>query len=121
MPEDPIRHGQAAGSGRLFGQIFGIDPRIAFLFFVVDMMLFGGEIATFGASIVVSVPVGIVLGWVAYRAQQRWYGDDPDTALIKALILGLLTAIPTPLPALLTVPAGLLGIVHGVHKRLSAR
>jgi hypothetical protein len=121
MPEEPIRHGQAAGSGKLFGQVFGIDPRIAFLAFVVDLMLFGGELATLGASIVVSVPAGIVLGIVAYKAQRRWYGDDHDAALIKALIIGLLTAIPTPLPALLAVPSGLLGIAHGIQKRLSAR
>ena len=53
-----------------------------------------------------------VLGVIAYLAQRKWYGDDKDSALIKALILGFLTAIPTPLPAMLTVPSGILGLVH---------
>jgi uncharacterized membrane protein YvlD (DUF360 family) len=95
MPEDPIRHGQAEGSGKLFGQFFGLDPRVAVLAAIVDSMLFGGEVASLGA--------------------------DHETALIKASIVGLLTAIPTPLPVLLAIPAGLLGVVHGLHKRLLTR
>jgi hypothetical protein len=46
----------------------------------------------------------------------RWYGDDAESARIKGLILGLLTAIPTPLPAVLYVPAGILGLVHNLRK-----
>jgi hypothetical protein len=121
MPEDPIRHGQAEGSGKLFGQFFGLDPRVAVLAAIVDSMLFGGEVASLGAVVLLSVPAGIALGWVAYKAQRRWYGDDHETALIKASIVGLLTAIPTPLPVLLAIPAGLLGVVHGLHKRLLTR
>ncbi|MBV8896608.1 MAG: hypothetical protein JO051_08860, partial [Acidobacteriaceae bacterium] len=32
---------QSRGSGKSLDQMFGIDPRIAFLAFVVDLMLFG--------------------------------------------------------------------------------
>lgn len=97
---------------RGFTQLFGLDPRIAFLTFIVDMMLFGGEVLSFGLLIPLSFVAGIVLGFITYRAQMKWYGDDREAALIKGLIIGLLTAIPTPLPAVLYVPSGILGLVH---------
>jgi hypothetical protein len=104
---------------RGLGQLLGLDPRIAFLTFIVDLMLFGGEIATFGASIVLSAPVGVALGVIVYRAQMRWYGDDRESALIKGMIVGLLTAIPTPLPAIIYVPSGIIGLIHNLaQKRL---
>jgi hypothetical protein len=102
--------------------MFGIDPRVAFLTVIVDMMLFGVETATVELStIFVSVPVGIVLAVIAYRAQMKWYGDDRETALIKGLTLGLLTAIPTPLPAILYIPAGIVGLFHNVRRKLLSR
>ena len=100
---------------RGFSQIFGIHPAIAFLTLVVDMMLFGGEIATMGAILPVSIGAGCILGFIAYLAQRKWYGDDKESALIKALILAFLTAIPTPLPALVTVPSGIVGWIHSLR------
>jgi len=67
----------------------------------------------------VSVAAGIVLAFVAYRAQISWYGDDKESARIKAIILGLLTAIPTPLPELLYIPAGILGLFQGFWRKAS--
>ena len=98
---------------RRFGQIFGLDPRIAFLTLIVDVMLNAGEIATAGLLVPFSIGAGIVLGYISYRAQVIWYGDDRESARIKATILALLTAIPTPLPELLYIPAGLIGLWHG--------
>jgi hypothetical protein len=103
---------QTAATSRGFTQIFGLDPRIAFLTCVIDLMLFGGEVFTLGLLIPIAVVVGIVLGFITYRAQMRWYGDDRESALIKGVVIGLLTAIPTPLPAILYVPSGLIGLVH---------
>jgi len=103
---------QSAKHFRGLTQVFGLDPRIAFLAFIVDMMLFGAEVLTFGLLIPVSLAAGIVLGFITYRAQMKWYGDDREAALIKGLIIGLLTAIPTPLPAVVFVPPGILGLVH---------
>jgi len=65
----------------------------------------------------VSIMAGIVLGLIAYRAQISWYGDDKESARIKALALGLLTAIPTPLPELLYIPAGLVGLWHSFRRK----
>jgi hypothetical protein len=115
--QPPLRQGHDAAPHRGFGQLFGLDPRIAFLTFVVDMMLFGGTLASAGLLLPVCAGAGIVLGFITYRAQRRWYGDDPDAALIKAAIVGLLTAIPTPLPAVLYVPAGLLGLLTRLRSR----
>jgi len=105
-------HEQTARSSRGFIQIFGLDPRIAFLTFVIDLMLFGGEVLTLGLLIPIALVAGVVLGFITYRAQMRWYGDDPESALIKGVIVGLLTAIPAPLPAILYLPSGLLGLIH---------
>jgi hypothetical protein len=105
-------------SPRRFGQVFGLDPRIAFLTLVVDVMLNAGDLVTMGLLLPVSVAAGIVLGYIAYKAQINWYGDDQESARIKAIILGLLTAIPTPLPELLYIPAGVLGLWESIRKRL---
>ena len=97
---------------RGFIQLFGLDPRIAFLMFVIDLMLFGGAFLTFGLLIPIALVAGIVVGFITYRAQIKWYGDDRESALIKGVIVGLLTAIPTPLPAFFYVPSGILGLIH---------
>ncbi len=106
-----------AARARGFSQIFGVHPAIAFLTLVVDLMLFGGEVATMGAMLPVSIGAGAALGVITYLAQRKWYGDDKDSAAIKGLILGLLTAIPTPLPALLSVPSGIVGLVHSLRRK----
>lgn len=112
-PIDP----RAALHRRGFGQVFGLDPRIAFLTVVVDAMLFGGDVATLGAGALLSLPAGVVLGVITYKAQRHWYGDDRESALIKGLVVGLLTAIPTSLPGLLTVPSGLIGLAHMLRRK----
>jgi hypothetical protein len=95
-----------------FVQHFGLDPRIALLTVIVDSMLFGSQVVTLGSTMLLSVPAGIILGFITYKAQRHWYGDDRESALIKGLITGLLTAIPTSLPGLLTIPSGLVGLLH---------
>jgi rRNA maturation protein Nop10 len=108
---------------KAFDQIFGIDPRIAFLAFVVDLMLFGAAAATMGIDLPVLIPLaiaaGVVLGRITYKAQMKWYGDDHDSATIKAGIVGLLTAIPVGIPAIVWVPSGLLGLLHNARKKLN--
>ncbi len=106
-----------------FEQTFGLDPRIAFLAFVVDLMLFGTAAATMGIDLPILIPLaiaaGIVLGRITYKAQMKWYGDDHDSAMIKAGIIGLLTAIPVGIPAIVWIPSGLLGFLHNARKKLS--
>ena len=100
-------------------QMFGLDPRIAFLTLIIDMMLNAGDVVTAGVLLPVSIGAGMVLGYITYRAQMNWYGDDAESAKIKGLIIGLLTAIPTPLPELLYIPAGVMGLIHGFRRKMS--
>jgi hypothetical protein len=103
---------------RGFVQTFGLDVRAALLAIIVDNMVFAGTIVTFGALVVVELGAGVVLAFITYKIQRAWYGDGHDSALIKALIVGLLTAIPVPLTATpLVAPAGLLGLVHMLRGR----
>ena len=82
-----------------------------------DNMLFAGMIVSWGTLIAFSLMAAGVLGLITYRAQQRWYGDDRESAMIKALIVGFLTAIPTPIPTFLYLPAGAVGLVHILRKK----
>ena len=114
---DGVENG--GGLIRRFGRLFGLDPRIAFAALIVDMMLNAGDIVSMGMLLPLSIAAGVVLGYVTYRAQINWYGDDPESAKIKAVILGLLTAIPTPLPELLYIPAGVVGLVRAFWRKES--
>jgi hypothetical protein len=108
--------GHSVLRSRGFLQVFGLDPRVALLTFLVDSMLFGGTVLSFGLLVPVAALAGVVLGVIAYRAQMRWYGDDREAALIKGAIIGLLTAIPTPLPALVYIPSAILGLLHRARR-----
>jgi hypothetical protein len=61
--------------------------------------------------------VGIALGFITYKAQRHWYRDDQESAIIKGLIVALLTAIPTSLPGFLTIPSGIVGLVHILRRK----
>lgn len=98
-------------------QLLGISPAAALLLIIVDMMLFGGTVATLGAAWVVSIPVSLVLGFIVAIFQQRNFGDDWILASAKGAMCGLLTAIPTPLPSVLTAGAGALGGIHKLKSR----
>lgn len=102
---------------RGFFQTFGLDVRAAALAIIVDLMAFGGTIGSAGVLYAVEIGAGIVLTFITYKIQRRWYGDDHDSALIKALIVGLLTAIPVPLTAVVAAPGGILGLLHGLLRR----
>jgi hypothetical protein len=105
-----------AAEARSFGQMFGLHPIPALTTLVVNAMLFGGTIITMGALWPLALVVAVVLGFITYKAQMRFYSDDHDAALIKSLAVGLITAIPVGLPAFLTVPSGVVGLVHTLRK-----
>jgi hypothetical protein len=93
-----------------FAQLFGLHPAVALLFFCTDGMIFGADWLSSMTLWPFTLAAGCVLGYITYLAQQKWYGDDKENAKIKALILAFLTTIPLPLPAILSVPAGLVGL-----------
>lgn len=86
---------------------------------IVDLMLNAGEIVSMGLLVPFSIAAGIVLGYITYKAQLNWYGDDKESAKIKAGVVALLTAIPTPLPAILYIPAGILGFLRNARRKSS--
>jgi hypothetical protein len=101
-----------APKGGGFVQTFGIDVRVAVLAVIVDTMAFGGDIISLGALYVVELGAAVVLTFITYQIQRAWYGDDPTSAMIKALIIGLLTAIPVPITGIFATPAGFIGFIH---------
>lgn len=107
---------------RAFGEVFGLHPAVAFFTIAVNLMMFGKDglalvLAgpTAGGDIpialFISLAVGAVAGYVTYLGQMKWYADDRESAKIKALITGVLTAIPTGLPGMLFGSAALAGLL----------
>lgn len=92
-------------------QTLGLHPLTTVVLFAVDWMMFGGEVMTVGIGWTVSILVSFVLGFGVFLTQKHIYKDDHETALAKAVMLALLTAIPTPLPGFLTAPSGFLGLI----------
>jgi hypothetical protein len=96
--------------------MFGLHPIPAITTLAVNAMLFGGQVVTMGALVPLSFVVAVVLGVITFKSQVRFYGDDAEAARIKALAVGLLTAIPFGLPAFLTVPSAVVGVVHTLRR-----
>jgi hypothetical protein len=95
-------------------QMFGLDPRVAFLTVLIDAMVFGADTFSMELLLPLGIGVAVVLGFIVYLAQIKWYGDDKESALIKALIIFVLTAIPVPLGPFIAIPGGLIGIVKKI-------
>jgi hypothetical protein len=122
-PHQVVAHG--------FGGVFGLHPTIAFFTIAVNLMLFGSDgiatlsaIVTGGADIPIAAPValaitglaGAAVGMVTYMGQKKWHGDDAESARIKGLITGILTAIPTGLPGMLFAGVAALGAFMRLKK-----
>jgi hypothetical protein len=108
---------QQAAAARGLGQMFGLHPIPALATLAVNAMVFGGDIVTMGAIAPLAFLAAGALGVITYKSQKRFYGDDHEAALIKALTVGLLTAIPVGLPAFLTVPSAVVGFVHTLRRK----
>lgn len=88
----------------------GLHPAAATGVIAIDLMLFGATAATLGVGWTVSIPVGFVLRVATALIQNRGFlQDDPGLAVGKGVLVGLLTAIPTPLPSVLVLGAGVAG------------
>jgi hypothetical protein len=107
-------------TARGFGRVFGLHPGIAFFTIAVNLMLFGkdGLAVVFAGptagldllvALAISMAAGATVGYVTYLGQQKWYGDDQESAKIKGMITGVLTAIPTGLPGMLFGSAAIAG------------
>ena len=105
-----------AAAARGLAQVFGLNIRAAILAVLVDLMLFGEDAVTFGTHMPLGICAAAALSFIVYKIQ-RQDGDDHDSALIKSLIIGLLTAIPSPLTPLIAIPGGIIGVVSYIRGR----
>jgi len=92
-------------------QTVGLHPLVGFGMFAVDLMLFGEETLTAGIGWPVAVAVAVALTIPCILIQHYAYKDDWGAAVGKGLLVGVLTAIPTPLPAVVPFLGGALGLV----------
>jgi hypothetical protein len=102
-------------------QILGIHPLAAFALITIDFMLFGKEIALGPIGWAISAIAGLLLTIPTYFLQRHSYHDTPHIAFAKALTLGILTAIPTPLPSLITGTGSILGLLSSLSRRDSSK
>lgn len=107
---------------RGLGAVFGLHPAIAFFTIAVNVMMGGVDALSgvlgpvtlgisMGFALVLSSIVGFFVGITTYLGQRKWYGDDSESARVKALIVGVLTAIPVALPGVLF---GSVALVRGL-------
>ncbi len=90
-------------------QMFGLHPLVGFGMFAVDSMLFVGTVATAGVGWLISIPVSVALSIPCILIQKYSFDDEWGTAVGKGLMVGLLTAIPTPLPSVISIGGGAIG------------
>ncbi|HRI68899.1 MAG TPA: hypothetical protein PK156_31935 [Polyangium sp.] len=86
----------------------GLHPLVAFAMVIVDIMLLAADVAT---AATVSVIVGLVLTIPCVLLQRYVYKDEWGAAIGKGMIVGILTAIPTPLPSIVTGAGGVAGAI----------
>jgi hypothetical protein len=86
-------------------KLLGLHPLVAIVLIVVDNMLFVRE----GISGPISIVVALALVIPCCLIQKYSFHDNWGLALGKAMIIGILTAIPTPLPSIVIVFLGLVG------------
>jgi hypothetical protein len=108
QPVQPIQpavqgHTPQHVAARGFTQLFGLHPGMTVLLITVDSMLFGGQLATAEFIYPLAVATAFGLGIITYMAQKKWFGDDHESALLKASIVFGLTALPTSIPGFLAV------------------
>ena len=90
-------------------KILGLHPITGFGMFAIDWMLFGVSGATFGVGWLVTIPIALALSVPCTLIQRFSYGDHWGTAVAKGMLIGILTAIPTPIPSAITLTTGVMG------------
>jgi hypothetical protein len=105
-------------AARGFSHMFELHPILALTAITTDCMVSAVDVASLGTTAPFLWAVaGVFVGITVFLGQKKWSSEDAQSALIKALIVGFLTALPTPLPSFLTVPSGVLGLVQTLRRR----
>lgn len=114
FPSDETSHTAA----RSLMQMFSLYPLLAFFIILVDAMVSAVDVATLGITMPVLWLISSVFsGVVVFMGQKKWGGDDQESALIKALIVGFLVALPTPFPSILTLPGAAVSVVQTLRRK----
>ncbi len=101
-----------------FARMFALNPVLAFFAIIVDAMVSAIDVSTLEITApVLWLIAATVVTVVVYRGQMKFAGDDSETSLIKAIMVGFLVALPTPFPAFLTVPSAIAGTVQILRNR----
>ncbi len=103
-----------------FCQMAGLHPLVGFGMFAVDIMLFGPESFSLGVSWSISIAVAIALTIPCVLIQKYGMREQWGLAIGKGALVGILTAIPTPLPSIITFVGGALGTVALLTDRKSS-
>ena len=93
-----------------FCKTMGLHPLVGFGMLLVDWMLFAAEGSTLGAGWIVSLGIAIALTIPCILIQRYGFKDEWGLAIGKGLLIGCLTAIPTPLPSFVPLIGGGLGL-----------
>jgi hypothetical protein len=100
-----------------FAEACGFHPASAMGLVAIDWMMGTLEVSSLFLFSVISFFVGCALTIPCALIQRYAYRESWGAAIGKALLCGLLTAIPTPLPSLITGGMGLLGLIAMRHRR----
>jgi len=89
----------------------GLHPLVGFGMFAVDWMLFGPEAASLGITWPISLAVAAALAIPCILIQRYGFKEEWGLAVGKSLMVGVLTAIPSPIPSVVTFMGGAMGTV----------
>jgi len=106
LPPTNPHHGPGSTAETL-----GIHPLNATILVALDVMLFGGEMASGFLLTVLSVLVSFALVLPTMLVQRYAYKDGWILAFAKSLLLALLMAIPTAIPSAITAALGVTGAI----------
>jgi hypothetical protein len=98
-----------------FLQTIGLDPLVAFAVVAIDFMLFGPDVT--GVGWIISCIVGLLLIVPCSMVQHFSFGDKWPAAFAKGIIVGILTAIPTQLPSVVTFSVGVAGLLSQINRK----
>ena len=99
-------------------QAMALHPAMVFTAIVTDCMCSAVDVASLGITApFLWLIAGLFNGVIVFLGQRKWAGDDAESSFIKALIVAFLVALPTPFPAFLTVPSGIVGIVQALRRK----
>ena len=94
-----------------FCKMVGLHPLVGFGMIAVDAMLFPVDSIAFAVTWPISTAIALVLTVASVLIHKKGMRESWGLAIGKGLIVGLITAIPTPLPSTFTLIGTGLGIV----------